>query len=74
MYLIVGRPNCPWCDKAKEDLDAKGIQYVYVDMNKSMENMSMWKDILVNEMGVKTVPQIFKLTGGYDNLKESLDG
>jgi hypothetical protein len=24
-------------------------------------------------MGVKTVPQIFKLTGGYDNLKESLD-
>jgi len=74
MYLVLGRRNCPFCDKAKERLEQDGIPYVYVDIMETQEKTTLFKDILVNKMNVNTVPQIFKLTGGYDNLKESLDG
>ena len=74
MYLVLGRRNCPFCDKAKERLEQDGLPYVYVDIMETQEKTTLFKDILVNKMNVRTVPQVFKLVGGYDNLKESLDG
>jgi len=71
MYLVVGRPNCPWCDKAKELLDSKELPYVYVDY---AHNKELWMYTLIEQMNVRTVPQIFKLEGGYDNLRNTLDG
>ena len=68
MYLIVGRRNCEYCDKAKELLDSKEIPYVYVDMMETQEKSVIFKDILLTQMNQKTVPQIFKLVGGYDHL------
>jgi len=73
MYLVLGRRNCPFCDKAKERLEQDGLPYVYVDIMETQEKTTLFKDILVNKMNVRTVPQVFKLVGGYDNLKESLD-
>lgn len=74
MYLVLGRRNCPFCDKAKERLEQDGLPYVYVDIMETQEHTTLFKDMLVNKMNVRTVPQVFKLVGGYDNLKESLDG
>ena len=73
MYLVLGRRNCPFCDKAKERLEQDGLPYVYVDIMETQEKTTLFKDMLVNKMNVRTVPQVFKLVGGYDNLKESLD-
>jgi len=70
MYLVLGRQNCTFCDKAKELLEFDGLDYVYVDIMDKPE----LKDILVEQINVRTVPQVFKLVGGYDHLKVSLDG
>jgi glutaredoxin len=74
MYLVLGRRNCPFCDKAKERLEQEGLPYVYVDIMETQEKTTLFKDILVNKMNVNTVPQVFKLVGGYGHLKDSLDG
>jgi len=73
MYLVLGRRNCPFCDKAKERLEQEGLPYVYVDIMETQEKTTLFKDILVNKMNVNTVPQVFKLVGGYGHLKDSLD-
>jgi glutaredoxin len=64
MYLVIGRENCPYCDKTKELLTSTDLDFVYVDMDSD----PVWKDLLVKDMKVKTVPQIFKLVGGYEDL------
>jgi thioredoxin reductase (NADPH) len=74
MYLVIGRQNCPYCDKAKDLLDSKGLEYVYVDMTSGDCIVdSVWKHFLVDDLKVKTVPQIFNLTGGYDELSKELN-
>ena len=64
MYLVVGRENCPYCDKAKQTLDYWQEPYVYV----SVEDKH-WLGLLKG-MSLKTVPQVFKLVGGYTELLE----
>lgn len=75
MYLVIGRQNCPYCDKAKELLASKGLEYVYVDITSGDCIVdSVWKHFLVEDLKVKTVPQVLKLTpGGFTGLKEELD-
>jgi len=73
MYLVIGRKNCPFCDKAKELLDSKVIDYVYVDITSGdCITDDTWKHFLVEDLKAKTVPQIFKLTGGYEELEKEL--
>jgi glutaredoxin len=66
MYIVLGRPNCPFCDRVKELLDEKGKDYRYIDVlsegNEQFLN-------LLRDNNEKTVPQVFKLQpGGYKNL------
>ena len=70
MYVVIGRKNCEYCDKAKDLLDKKGLEYVYIDI-KSGEFLldSAWKWFLKEQLEVTTVPQIFKVLGGYDDLR-----
>jgi len=73
MYLVIGRQNCAFCDEAKQLLTTKGLEYVYVDMTSGDGiTDTVWKNLLVNDLKVKTVPQIFNLTGGYTELLEEL--
>jgi glutaredoxin len=69
MYLVIGRKNCSYCDLAKDLLDSRNISYVYKDITTG-DNVedTIWKNFLVNELEVKTLPQIFNLTGGYTEL------
>ena len=52
--IVYGKPNCPYCDKAKATLEDRGIEYKYLDI---VEDPTL-KEFLV-EKGLKTVPQIF---------------
>jgi glutaredoxin len=71
MYLIIGKQNCPFCEDAKALLSMKGEEYVYVDITSGDCILdSMWKTFLVDDLRVKTVPQVFKLTGGFQELYE----
>jgi glutaredoxin len=70
MYIVLGRPNCPFCDKAKELLEAKGKAYTYIDVlsegNEQFLN-------LLRDNDQKTVPQVFELQpGGYNTLNFNL--
>lgn len=87
MYLVVGRGDCPYCEKAKETLDYWQEPYVYVSVANrhyatawltshtgpealsAKLSMTGWLDLLKG-MSLKTVPQVFKLVGGYTELLE----
>lgn len=71
MYLIIGRKNCPYCDKAKQLMEDVDYKYIYVDITSGdCISDSHWKHFLVEDVKAKTVPQIFELIGGYEEFKE----
>jgi len=64
--------HCPYCEKAKRLLTARGIKYT--ENKVSYDDDAEW-DRLEKLSGLKTMPQIFKgetLIGGYSDL-EKLD-
>ena len=79
-YLIIGRESCPFCLKAKELLDKKKLEFVFVDFEKSRAVLEQMKTMT----GFETVPIIWQTTsksqgqfmpgmnqvfiGGYDDL------
>ena len=69
MYTILGRPNCPFCNNAQEELDARGVSYTYIDVRDTP-----WVRTLCIKAGIATVPQIFapdgSYIGGWDDLKQ----
>ena len=71
MYLVIGRQNCPYCEKAKELLEFHRVPYIYKDITSGdCITDAHWKHFLVEDVQAKTVPQIFKLVGGYEDLFE----
>jgi len=68
-YIVYGKANCPFCDKAKKLLDEMHCNYVYVDItNWSVEE----KENLKNTSKMKTVPIIYKVIGGFSELQPIL--
>lgn len=66
MLIIIGKPNCEYCEKAKTYCNSKELAYEYFDMtdHPTVRN-------LVVGMGAETVPQIFdgfEHIGGYEEL------
>ena len=67
MYIVLGRQQCNFCDRAKALLDAMKEPYMYIDVNGAEE----YKEFLrMNK--IKTVPQVFKLVGGYEELEDDI--
>ena len=65
---------CIWCDRAKGLLNAYSIDFVEFDLSNDEERLKFYENIGNN---VKTVPQVFiddKRIGGYQDLKEWLNG
>jgi glutaredoxin len=65
MIKIFSKPNCPYCERAKQYLDTFEIQYDTIDITKN----PMAHSFLVKE-GHKTVPQFYNeekllFEGGY---------
>jgi len=73
-YLVIGKANCTFCTKAVIKLEKENLEYIYVDLD-SVDALSnaLWKSILVEKLKVKTVPQIFKLIGGFTDLESELN-
>lgn len=75
-YIVYGKPNCTFCDQAKQLLESKNIDFKYVEVGSEIS-----KEQLFETLGfeVRSVPQIVKMAngfgeyvGGFDQLKESL--
>jgi glutaredoxin 3 len=66
--LMIKKNPCPYCDRAKNLLDQKGIAFDIIDLTDNLDELQTWKD----KTGWKTVPMIFindELVGGYTDLK-----
>jgi len=74
MYFIIGKDGCPYCDKAKALFDKDNTQYVYKNLSMiPVDKRNLWKEVVKNEFSMETVPAVFKLVGGYEELKELLN-
>ena len=65
---VYSRSWCPYCVRAKALLDAKGVDYVEVDLDREPERLA---EMLTRSGGRRTVPQIFfddHHVGGSDDL------
>lgn len=66
--IVYGKPGCPFCQLAKEELKLRGIPYDYIDLNDISKTAAE-----VTGRKVRTVPQIYlqgEYIGGYDDLLE----
>jgi glutaredoxin 3 len=66
--LIYKKDPCPYCDRAVNFLNGKGIAYDVVDLTNKPEEI----DRIKAETGWRTVPIILingQLVGGYTDLK-----
>ncbi|WP_448605893.1 glutaredoxin 3 [Neorickettsia risticii] len=66
--VIYVKESCPYCSRAKELLDRKGISYTVVDITSDPDLAAV---MMKKSGGRKTVPQIFindMCVGGFDDL------
>ena len=66
--IIYSRKICPYCVKAKQLLDSKGVKYKELRID---EKPDLLQEAIDRSGGMKTVPQIFienHHVGGYDDL------
>ena len=65
--VIYSKNYCPYCDRAKNLLKAKGVPFEEHNIENKPEEMKA----LMEKTGLRTVPQIFiddKLIGGFDDM------
>lgn len=65
---IYKKDPCPYCDRAINFLNGKGLEYDMIDLTDKPEEI----DRIKSETGWRTVPIILingKLVGGYTDLK-----
>ena len=75
MYYVIGKNNCPWCEKTKINLEKENTAYVYKNLDTLSETKrNQWRDFIVNELGMNTVPVVLKVIGGSIELEEKLNG
>jgi glutaredoxin 3 len=67
MIKVYSKPNCQFCDMAKQLLESKGVAYESVDISVDQGARQMLMDA-----GFRSVPQIYNGThhipGGYQGL------
>lgn len=70
-YTVIGQDGCPWCVKATDLLEDKGLNWIYYNLD-----LEKWLVTLMKEAGYTTVPLIFgpdnKVIGGYTELEALL--
>ncbi|HSX21019.1 MAG TPA: glutaredoxin 3 [Gammaproteobacteria bacterium] len=71
--IIYSSLTCPYCEHAKDLLEAKGLSYQEINVE---ENPAYYREMLEKTKGERTVPQIFidgKHIGGFSDLKRLSD-
>lgn len=73
---IYGKPNCPWCDRAKALAEEKCLEVEYINIVEAGIDGAKLSEICGET--VRTVPQIFVddafIKGGYEGLTKVLLG
>jgi len=72
MIEIYGKPQCPFCDKAKNLCETRGWKYTY----KSLGTDYSREELLEWFPGARTVPQIKvhgTTVGGYDAFTKYIE-
>jgi glutaredoxin len=72
MIHIYGKPQCPFCDRAKALCESKKLEYSYKQLDVDFTR----EEVLEMFPGARTFPQIKVHTtsiGGYDQLVKYLD-
>ena len=67
MLTVYSKNNCPFCDRAKQLLESKGVPFTEVNIEYDPESRQMLVD-----KGLRSVPQIFHgfelIPGGFNGL------
>ena len=67
MLTVYSKNHCPFCDRAKQLLESKGVPYTEINIEKDPESRQMLID-----KGLRIVPQIVHgdelIPGGFDGL------
>lgn len=76
-YILFVKKECPFCVRAKELLEERGLEYKMVNFNQQQEGVLQEIKVAYDW---KTVPMIFSRSknvinfiGGFTDLVESLD-
>lgn len=72
MIEIYGKPQCPFCDKAKSLCETRKFKYVYKQLGMDFDR----EQIMEMFPTARTFPQIVvngQNVGGYDQFKQYLD-
>ena len=65
-YLIITMDNCPYCDKAKAEIIARGQTYREINIMEMPEIGA-----LPALVGHQTMPLVLKVIGGHAELVET---
>lgn len=80
-YVVFGKPDCPWCDKAVKLLEEHSEEFYYYDLTDPEHSDALDS---FKRQGIKTVPQVYEVVsrfgtfaiserlGGYEALEERL--
>lgn len=64
---VYTKTHCPFCDRVKELLDRRGVQYTAVCVDNNADALEFLQD-----QGLRSVPQVFDgttlLPGGFQGL------
>lgn len=67
MITVYSKPNCPFCERAKQLLESREVKYQVIDV--SVDTSA--REFLL-EQGLRSVPQIYRgttlISGGYQGL------
>lgn len=72
MIEIYGKPQCPYCERAKQLCETRNFKYTY----KSLGTDYTREELLEAFPSARTVPQIIvsgKKIGGYDQLVKYIE-
>jgi len=72
MIEIYGKPQCPFCEKAKNLCESRNLAYIY----KTLEVDYTREELLEQFPNARTVPQIVvhgNKIGGYNELVNYID-
>ncbi len=72
MIEIYGKPQCPYCDKAKQLCEMRQLEFTYKQLGTDFDR----EQIMELFPGARTFPQIKvsgKAVGGYDQFSTYLD-
>lgn len=60
MVLIFGKENCPYTQRARQDYEARNVEFRYVDVKKSRADMDRMLEL---SGGIRRVPVIVEENG-----------